>query len=253
MQEQDPPLLCTVDLPGYSSSNPWASTDATDARLGELVWVGLRRGRPVVPLLSEAPHFPAIAEQLASCPRIIRRCTLSPRAVPTTAPRTALGAWLLRREHERLAGLLAQMPTSEQEDLEMLSNIPSHIQLTAGGEGEDWWRQLLVQFRLRRKRALRRALERLAGACGGSGAAAAQQPGLNASSALEQQAWSNGSVAAVVPACAPAAGGGGLAHLAAEAAEAVWYLARTQLQGYMHVILLSSFGVLLLTVPGKRC
>lgn len=74
-----------------------------------------------------------------------------PPAVPTSA-----GGWLsdlqLLSEHARLASLLAGLPTTEQQDELLLS----------GGELAGGWKQQeLVRFRLRRKRALRHALERM--------------------------------------------------------------------------------------------
>lgn len=79
-------------------------------------------------------------------------CPLAP-AVPASA-----GSWLadllLLSEYGRIAGLLARLPTSEQQDEALL----------AGRElaAESSWKQReLVRFRLHRKRALRHALERM--------------------------------------------------------------------------------------------
>lgn len=75
------------------------------------------------------------------------------RAAPEP-PASWAGAWLLRRERARLAGLLAQMPTSEKEDQELLDS----------GRLAGLEQRMPVTFRLQRKRALRQAIERLDGA-----------------------------------------------------------------------------------------
>lgn len=54
-----------------------------------------------------------------------------------------------QQEYERLADLLASMPTAEWQDQQLLQS----------GSLQGWQQQLLVQFRLQRKRALRLALE----------------------------------------------------------------------------------------------
>lgn len=67
------------------------------------------------------------------------------------------GTWLLRRHYQRLAGLLANLTTSEAQDGQLLQ---------AGGQDDalDWRQRLLVIYRLQRKRSIRQALERLEGA-----------------------------------------------------------------------------------------
>lgn len=66
---------------------------------------------------------------------------------------TVAGGWLpdlqLLSEYGRIAGLLAGLPTTEQQDEALLAG------------GGSWKRRQLVQFRLRRKRALRHAMERM--------------------------------------------------------------------------------------------
>lgn len=79
---------------------------------------------------------------------------LFPLAAALSAALSA-GSWMgriaLRREYGRLASLLAAMPTTDGEDEALL----------AGGSLGGRTEELLVRFRLQRKRALRRALERL--------------------------------------------------------------------------------------------
>lgn len=118
---------------------------------------------------------------------------------------TSAGGWLadlqLVTEYGRLSSLLASLPTTEQQD----------EQLLAGGQLPGSWKQReLVRFRLRRKRALRHALERMEAAWVGAHPRSLRaHPGLRAlcgrGSEQQQQAGNGGA----------GGSGGGAAQLAA--------------------------------------
>ncbi len=61
------------------------------------------------------------------------------------------GQYVTQEEHDRLAARLAELPTTEQEDLELL----------ASGNLTDWRDRLLVELRVQRKKALRLTIDRL--------------------------------------------------------------------------------------------
>lgn len=176
--------------------------------------------------------------------KLLGRSIWHPSKVPHHVPpllvavylsgRTWVGAWLRRQEHARLAGLLAEMPTSEAEDQALL----------AGGQALSVQRQLAVQFRLRRKQALRRALERLELTCGPSSLHSAARA--DNGSADAGQGSSTGLLGGhSLQQCASAMGGWReLPQMLAEAADALALVNGMHLR--LAVIFVLSVGTLLL-------
>lgn len=170
------PLLPAVDLPAFMAANPSRPSDTSDDRSGELPSAPVGSESTVCsqpaslptlqsimqacgPLLVGALLFPP--QSLASVIHPAPRCACLP-AVPTTTASWAARLVMLA-QYDRLSRALAAMPTSAEQD-EALLAPGAELAGGAGGSAAGAaarQRRVLVDFRLRRKRALRAALTRM--------------------------------------------------------------------------------------------
>lgn len=151
-QEREPPPLCLVDQAGYSDKVPWVDTEL----YAEVLYL-VRAFRPTnhrsaVVIAAAAPPPHAAAR---------RRCLARPLALFDSSPaafapaaRAQAGPRGPANELRRVGALLSALPTTEAEDRALLERARA-----GDGGTRDWRRELLLRFRVERKRALRARLE----------------------------------------------------------------------------------------------